>query len=58
MKIGKQKQQAKFTILIRNNQTKKHKCMVFENGIKTEEELLNLIKKLLEDYYKNKEVKK
>ena len=53
MKIGKQKQaRAEFTILIRNNKTNKHKCMVFENDIKTEQELLNLIKKLLIKHYK------
>ena len=51
MIIGKQK--SRFTILIRNNETKKHRSVAFTNGIKTEEELLNLIKKLLERHYKN-----
>jgi len=58
MKIGKQKQEAKFTILIRNNKTKKYKCAIFENDIKTEKELLNLIKKLLIEHYNKKEVLK
>ena len=49
MIIGKQK--SKFTILVRNNKTKKHKSIVFNNSIKTEQELLNLIKKLLENHY-------
>ena len=50
MIIGKQKY--KFTILIRNNETNKHKSTVFTNDIKTEQELLDLIKKLLEKHYK------
>ncbi len=50
MIIGKQKY--KFTILVRNNETKKHKSTVFTNDIKTEQELLDLIKKLLEKHYK------
>lgn len=54
LKIGKQKQRAKFTILVRNNTTKKHKSMVCENEMDNEEELLNLIKRLLEKYYKYK----
>lgn len=49
MMIGKQK--PKFTILVRNNETKKHKSIIFNNAIKTEEELLNLIKKLLVKHY-------
>ena len=52
MKIGKQKQaRARFTILVRNNKTNKHKSLVFENDINTEKDLLNLIKKLLINYY-------
>jgi len=47
--IGKQK--SKFTILVRNNKTKKHKSIVFSNKIKTEQELLNLIKTLLKKHY-------
>lgn len=54
MRLGKEKI-AKFTILVRNNFTKKHKSTVFDAEIDKEEELLNLIKDLLIKYYKRKD---
>lgn len=45
----------KFTILIRNNKTNKHSCVRFDNPeIKSEKQLLDLIKKQLENYYNKK----
>jgi hypothetical protein len=50
MRIGKQK--AKFTILVQNNISKKSKSFVFDNDIKNLDELSELIKILLNNYYK------
>lgn len=42
-----------YTILIRNNKTNKHSCIRFdEESIKSEQQLLNLIIKLLEEWKK------
>ena len=52
IRIGKEEnKQAKFTILERNNKTKKHKSIVFDADLKTEDNLLKLIKKLLIEHY-------
>jgi hypothetical protein len=50
MRIGKG-ESAKFTILVRNNTTNKHRSMVFDGEVENEEELLNLIKSLLVNFY-------
>ena len=43
----------RFTILIKNNETKKAKSCRFDDElIKSEKDLLKLIKKLLEEHYK------
>jgi hypothetical protein len=43
----------KYTILVQNNITKKHKSVRVDNEeVKNEEEFLNLIKKLLKNHYK------
>ncbi len=50
MRIGKTK--ARFTIRLYDNKNNKTKSFVFDNGLKSVEELANLIKKLLGEHYK------
>ncbi len=49
MRIGRKK--ARFTIRICDNLSNKTKSFVFDNDLKSVDELFNLIKNLLEKYY-------
>ena len=52
MKIGRNKEHTRYTILIRDNKTNKYKCCVFDNDLKTKEELLKHIQELIIKHYK------
>lgn len=55
MAFPKNKVPLRFTIIIRNNKTDKHKSIRFDDeSIKSEKQLLDLIKKQLENYYNKK----
>jgi len=56
MKLTEDKNPLRFTILVRNNETNKHKSFRIDCD-ETDEELLLLIKKLLVKHY-NKEYEK
>ncbi len=56
MKLVEKNKPLKFTILVRNNKTNKHKSFRIDCD-EDEDELLDLIKKLLKEHYYLKKIK-
>ncbi len=52
MKLGDEKRELRFTIIVRTNSTNKTRSFrIDDENIKSEKQLLELVKKLLKEYY-------